>query len=162
MEWHYSKNGQQHGPVSEAELIAMVQNRSVAPTDLAWNKGMDGWKPIREITALTVQSVNVVPASGQASPYQAPASQPQSVSQSSANTPVPSYLWQSIIVTIFCCLPLGVVAIVYASKVDALSKAGDSAGASAASDSAKKWCWVSFGIGLAVNIILIIIGASEE
>jgi hypothetical protein len=157
MEWHYSKNGQQHGPVNEAELIAMVQNGSVAPTDLAWNKGMDGWKPIREITALTVQSVNVVPASGQASPYQASAS-----SQGAVNTPVPSYLWQSIVVTLFCCLPLGVVAIVYASKVDALSKAGDSAGASAASDSAKTWCWVSFGIGLVVNIILIIIGASEE
>ena len=56
MEWHYSKNGQQHGPVSEADLITMVQNGSVAPTDLAWNKGMDAWKPVSEIAEFKAQA----------------------------------------------------------------------------------------------------------
>lgn len=57
---------------------------------------------------------------------------------------VPNYLAHAILVTLFCCLPLGVVAIVYAAKVDGLVAAGDYAGAVAASESAKKWCWASF------------------
>jgi hypothetical protein len=76
MEWHYSKNGQQHGPVNEAELIAMVQNGSVAPTDLAWNKGMDGWKPVSEIAALNAQAASPAPSMTsppiQTAPSQAP------------------------------------------------------------------------------------------
>ena len=58
MDWHYSKNGQQHGPVSETDLITMVQTGSVAPTDLAWSKGMDGWKPVGEIAALNAQAAS--------------------------------------------------------------------------------------------------------
>lgn len=68
---------------------------------------------------------------------------------------VPSYLWQSIVVTLLCCLPAGIVAIVYASKVDSLLSGGDVAGAQAASGSAKTWCWVSLGLGLLFGLIFV-------
>ncbi|NER07984.1 MAG: CD225/dispanin family protein [Okeania sp. SIO3C4] len=31
---------------------------------------------------------------------------------------VPSYLTQAILITVFCCLPFGIVAIVYAAQVN--------------------------------------------
>ena len=71
--------------------------------------------------------------------------------------PVPNYLWQSIVVTILCCWPLGIPAIVYAAKVDGLSARGDIQGAMSASASAKRWCWIALGAwGVVVAIYLII------
>ena len=70
---------------------------------------------------------------------------------------VPSYLAQAIIVTLLCCLPFGIVAIVYAAQVSGKLAAGDYAGAVEASNKAKTWCWVSFGVGLAAIAIYAII-----
>jgi hypothetical protein len=77
---------------------------------------------------------------------------------------IPSYLWQSIVATVLCCMPFGVVAIVYAAKVDSLIAVGDYVGAQSASDSAKIWVFVSVGIGLLIyfpTLILWIIGLSH-
>ena len=72
---------------------------------------------------------------------------------------VPTYLVQAILVTLFCCLPAGVVAIVFAAQVNGKVEAGDIGGARAASRNAKTWTWVSFGVGLglAVAYILLIV-----
>jgi predicted RNA-binding Zn-ribbon protein involved in translation (DUF1610 family) len=77
---------------------------------------------------------------------------------------IPNYLVQAILVTLFCCLPFGIVAIVYAAQVNGRVQAGDIRGATSASDSAKMWCWVSFGIGLAwiVLYVLFIIGTAAR
>ncbi len=56
------------------------------------------------------------------------------------NSPVvPNNLVWAILTTFFCCLPLGIVSIVFASKVDGLRAAGDIAGAWEASRKAKTW-----------------------
>ena len=56
------------------------------------------------------------------------------------NSPVvPNNLVWAILTTLFCCLPLGLVSIVFASKVDGLRAAGDIAGAWEASRKAKTW-----------------------
>ncbi len=68
---------------------------------------------------------------------------------------VPNYLVQAILCTIFCCLPFGIVAIVYAAQVNGKVTAGDMAGAQASSKSAKTWCWVAFGVGLAGIILYV-------
>ncbi len=70
---------------------------------------------------------------------------------------IPNYLVQAILVTIFCCLPVGVVSIVYAAQVNGKAAAGDIEGARRDSKSAKTWAWVSFGLGLAaIGIYLLI------
>ncbi len=69
---------------------------------------------------------------------------------------IPNYLVQAILVTVFCCLPFGIVAIVYAAQVNGKIQAGDYAGAGAASRSAKTWCWTSFGCGLAFGLFYIL------
>jgi hypothetical protein len=78
---------------------------------------------------------------------------------------VPNYLVFAILATILCCLPAGIPAIVYAAQVNGKLQAGDIAGAQAASNNAKMWCWISAGAGLAVAaiwVILLAIGAMSN
>ena len=76
----------------------------------------------------------------------------QVAGQPSAPLRVPNYLAQAILVTLFCCLPFGIVSIVYAAQVNGKLQAGDIQGALDSSNKAKTWCWVSFGVGLVVSI----------
>jgi hypothetical protein len=76
-------------------------------------------------------------------------------------TTVPNYLVFAILATVFCCLPAGIPAIVFAAQVNSKLQVGDVAGAQAASNNAKMWCWISFGVGLAaigVWVLLVMIG----
>jgi hypothetical protein len=66
---------------------------------------------------------------------------------------IPNYLVFSILATVLCCLPAGIVAIVYAAQVNGKLQAGDIAGAQLASKNAKMWCWISFGVGLGVGLL---------
>lgn len=64
---------------------------------------------------------------------------------------IPNYLVQSVLVTLCCCLPFGIVAIVNAAKVNSLIAEGDYEAARQASDDAKKWSTIGFVIGLILN-----------
>jgi hypothetical protein len=66
---------------------------------------------------------------------------------------IPNYLVQSILCTIFCCLPFGIPAIVYAAQVNSKIASGDIYGAQEASRKAKMWSWISFGSGLVIGIL---------
>lgn len=71
---------------------------------------------------------------------------------------IPNYLVQAILVTIFCCLPFGIVSIVYAAQVNGKLAAGDVSGAMQASSSARTWAWVAFGVTLSlVGVYLIVL-----
>ena len=70
---------------------------------------------------------------------------------------VPNYLVQAILVTIFCCLPFGIVSIVYAAQVNGKIARGDIEGGMRSSEQAKLWAWVSFGIGIAIYAIFAIL-----
>jgi hypothetical protein len=70
---------------------------------------------------------------------------------------VPNYLPQAILTTLFCCLPFGIVAIVYAAQVNTKLQAGDYEGAMQSSKNAKIWCWASFGTGIAVFVLYILL-----
>ena len=66
---------------------------------------------------------------------------------------VPNYLVFAILSTVLCCLPAGIVAIVYAASVDGKALAGDIAGAQRASQNAKLWCMVSVGAALTIGVL---------
>ena len=68
-----------------------------------------------------------------------------------------SYLVWAILSLLFCCMPLGIVAVVYASKVDGLWISGNYQEAINAANSAKTWVWWSVGLGLAGYICYIIL-----
>ena len=75
---------------------------------------------------------------------------------------IPTYLVQAILVTLFCCLPFGIPAIVFAAQVSGKIASGDINGALHSSKQAKMWCWIGFGVGLVfmvgyvvINVLLI-------
>jgi DNA-directed RNA polymerase subunit RPC12/RpoP len=93
-------------------------------------------------------------------PYEAPATYGPAQKQPFAVPPlreVPNYLVQAILCTLFCCLPFGIVAIVFAAQVNGKLAAGDYQGAVSASGSARTWCWVSFWLGLIPIILWILV-----
>jgi hypothetical protein len=71
---------------------------------------------------------------------------------------IPNYLWPSIAVTLCCCAPLGIPAIVFASRVDAFKASGDIAAAQEASNKAKTWALASVGVAILVWIAIIVTG----
>jgi predicted secreted protein len=64
-----------------------------------------------------------------------------------------SHLVWSILVTLFCCLPFGIVAIVKSSQVNGLWAQGRYAEAQASADSARKWIIWGAVIGVVAGII---------
>ncbi len=157
MKWYYSKNNTQLGPVEESELQAKLATGEVTPADLVWREGMGDWLPAGNVPELARPAATSLdrPAAGNPppSPYAPPANRdfaPVAVH----GVPIPTYLWQSIVVTILCCLPLGIPAIVYAARVESLRLRGDIAGAMAASSSAKMWCLIALIAGLVFNAIV--------
>ena len=67
-----------------------------------------------------------------------------------------TYLIFAIISTLLCCLPLGIVAIVYASKINSLQRNGDYAGAQNAAKKAKMFTIIGTVAALVVSIFYII------
>lgn len=74
-------------------------------------------------------------------------------------TPPPNYLVWGILTTIFCCLPFGIVSIIFAAQVNSKWMAGDHEGALIASRNAKIWAWVAGGIGLAAIAVSFLLAA---
>ena len=69
-EWYYSKDGQQHGPVSASVLKNLAKTGNLLPTDLIWKEGMAEWKPASNIKGL----FSAMPVSAAESPKASPAS----------------------------------------------------------------------------------------
>src|ERR1700704_139046 len=78
-------------------------------------------------------------------------------SSTGSTAEVQNYLIPAILATIFCCLPLGVASIIFATQVNSKLAAGDTAGAMEASQKAKKFMFITIGAGLAVWIICIVL-----
>ncbi|KAJ8049683.1 Proline-rich transmembrane protein 1 [Holothuria leucospilota] len=62
----------------------------------------------------------------------------------------PDYFCFSLLVTIFCCLPFGIVGLVKSSEVRTRAAMGDSHGALQSSLSTKKWAFAGLFTGLAI------------
>ena len=82
---------------------------------------------------------------------------PEQASAHGESPHVPNHLVWAILTTIFCCIPFGIVSIVYAAKVNDMVATGNIDGARQASKKAKTWAWVAFGTGLIVYVLLILI-----
>src|SRR5918998_4135662 len=70
---------------------------------------------------------------------------------------VPNYLAQAILTTLFCCLPFGIVSIVYAAQVNGKWAAGDAQGARDSADKARKWAIWSAVAGLVIGVLYAIL-----
>ena len=68
------------------------------------------------------------------------------------------YLILAIISTICCCPPFGIVAIVFAAKINSATYAGNHAEARRAARNAKIWIIVAFVVGLLVELFSMAFG----
>jgi hypothetical protein len=164
MQWYYSKNGTQLGPVEESELRAKLGSGEISAADLVWKDGMPDWLAASRVAELNVavSPPTAAPLGGMTqSPYSPPQSLPVQTfpqTQIYQGPNIPTNLWQSIVVTLMCCLPFGIVAIVYAAKVDGLKARGDIAGAMSAAASSRTWCNVSVLVWVGFLILSLAMG----
>ena len=75
---------------------------------------------------------------------------------SGAPASVPNYLVPAII-SLFCCLPLGIVGVIFAAQVNGKVAAGDTAGALDSSKKAKMFSFIAIGLGLAGIVCYILL-----
>ena len=70
--------------------------------------------------------------------------------------PPRNWLAESILVTIFCCLPFGIVGIINAANVNSRWAVGDYEGAQRASEEAGKWTKIGFYVSIALFVAYIL------
>ncbi len=141
------KNDEQYGPFTVNQINESIAKGEFSLEDLGWYEGLDEWKPLRNIEGIIDAAVIASNVSSSSNNINASSEQ------------VPSNLVWGILSTLCCCLPLGIVSIVYASKVEGYVFAGDIETAKENSKKAAMWAWISFGVSIAGGIIWFIIGA---
>ena len=67
-----------------------------------------------------------------------------------------NWLAESILVTLLCCLPFGIVGIVNAASVSSKFASGDYEGSLRASQEAAKWTKIGFWVGIGVVALYIL------
>ncbi len=72
------------------------------------------------------------------------------------SSPPKTWLIESILVAVFCCLPFGIVGIVNASRVESRFYAGNPMGAVRASKEAKRFTMIAFFTGLVIGMASLI------
>src|SRR6267142_3155414 len=79
-----------------------------------------------------------------------------------ASPPVANSLVLAIIASVlslmFCCLPHGVVSLIFATQVNKKAEAGDIQGATNAAKQAKMWAWISIIVSALWFVIALVFG----
>ena len=82
MQWYYSKNNTQLGPVPQDELMQKVASGEILASDLVWKEGMRDWQAAGEIPGLKALTTQPVTVSEPVSPsVQNPVEQPPVLAQ---------------------------------------------------------------------------------
>lgn len=153
--YFYSDGTNNFGPFTLEEL----KEKNITRETKVWFQELGEWKPAGTVPELT-EIFKLVPP-----PITKTSSNFNNMDNTNNQKPPKTWLVESILVTLFCCLPFGIAGIVNASKVESRFYAGDIEGANRYSADAKKWTTISFWIGLAVGVIYliaVIAGAASE
>ncbi len=182
-QYYYVKDGQRLGPIVPEQFAAS----GVTGETLVWTQGMTDWKAASTIPELAAYlSMAPVPPPYEPEPQPQVQPQPQPQPQSygygqggynqggynqggyggqmygaagqPSYTPPPgnNMVW-AILTTLFCCLPFGIVSIVYASKVDNLWAMGNHQAALDAKRKSKNWAIAAAVSALVVTILYVIL-----
>jgi|SRR5579871_3124441 len=140
-------DGKEYGPVSAEQLRQWMTEGRVNAQTRAQAEGSTTWQPLGEFPEFAVPpTTGAVPPSATPPPPPAPGQPRPQIS---------NYLVPAILSTICCCLPFGVVAIIFAAQVNTKLQAGDIPGAMEASKKAKMWCWLSLVFGIIAQLLLV-------
>lgn len=139
------RDGQQQGPYTLPQLQLM----SLTPDTPVWYQGLADWVPASQapVTAPLFNGTAQVPSTPGMSRPAMPAT-PQISDKPS------TYLGWAIAACILCCVPFGIVAIIYASQVNEKWLRGDYEGARRASSNAQLWIILSIVLGVICSIAI--------
>lgn len=163
--WYFMKEETQHGPILEAEIRRMALDGSLKREDLVWSEGMDSWLPASEVGLFEFPASPPAPPSPPPPPQYVAPSQPYSPPPPSFGTigaDIPNYLPWAIASTLLCCIPFGIVSIVFAFKANSAKAVGDLAAARNAANQAKIWLIVSVVGGLLVTMFVFLVTIAEN
>src|SRR6185503_13035455 len=139
-----AKGGQQHGPISAQALVELAAMGQLYPDELVWKEGLANWVRADQVQDLLgpaapgrayAASDPEISAAAAAAPARAPV-QPQQYAPVApiayyshqvpplGAAPPPNYLTQAIVVTLCCCVPFGIPAIVFAAQVNSKFQQG--------------------------------------
>lgn len=167
MQYWINHNGVQSGPVELDDLKKMGLTSSA----YVWYEGLSDWVKITEVadlkdyydlpaetaetmTADDVQAEPTTMATPPPIPVQEPVQaaeqqpqQPQQMPAAPEPCPPTNMVW-AIISTVLCCLPMGIVAIVFATQVTNKYRQGDIEGAKRASETTAWLCIAAIVLGI--------------
>jgi hypothetical protein len=148
-------DGNDYGPVTSEQIIQWLRENRINGQSLVQVDGSTEWEALSSFPEFTPHLTASPPA-----PPPVPMASLAPVLTGISRPDVPTYLVPAILCTLFCCLPFGVPAIVYAAQVSSKQGTGDIAGAQIASKNARTWCWVAFGVGVVLIIVLMVMMAA--
>ncbi len=140
-QYYYTDGKERFGPFSMEEL----KDKNITESTFVWKEGLPDWVParnLRDLESLFPQGDAPIAQSSAASP-----------ARTAFMTPPKNWLIESVLVTIFCCLPLGIVGIILSTMVDSMWKEGHKEAAERLSAEAGRWVKV----GIIAGVLMIII-----
>jgi len=144
-------DGKEYGPVTAEQIKQWIRDNRLNGQSMAQAADSPDWKPLSSFAEFSGELAAVPPA--------IPA-MPAPIAAPKPRAEIPTYLIPAILCTLFCCLPFGIPAIVYASQVSSKQSAGDIAGAQVASKNARTWCWVAVGVGVISNVVAALVATA--
>lgn len=145
-EYYIYINNVKEGPYKLEEL----SSKPLAPDVLVWSEGFADWKKAKDVPELT-EILSKIPPEPKVTP----------------NQPMPkTWFLESLLVTIFCCLPFGIMGIMESNNVESMYRSGRYELAVYYSEKAKKWAlWgffsmlVIWGLSLAVGLVMVAVAS---
>ena len=139
MKYYIANNGHHEGPFEISEL----RSKGITTETLVWNESMPQWVPAGSVAELAV--LFAAPQPHVNAPYSVGSN--YGMTQQAPMMPNTWFI-PSLLITILCCMPLGLVGLAYSLKVEPRYFAGEYLMAEDAASKAKIWSIVGLCLGL--------------
>jgi hypothetical protein len=145
--YYFTDGKERFGPFTIEEL----KDKNIKPETLVWKEGLVDWVSARNLSDLQVlfevapveEALQITPAAGL-----------------SYEPPPKSWLIESVLVTLFCCMPLGIVGIILSMIVESLWKDGHRDAAKRVNAEAARWVKWGFILGMIIIFLYILFVSS--
>ena len=145
MEYYIVKDNRSQGPLS----LEYLKENGLLPETRVWREGLDGWTAAKNVPELAEAIRNAAPP---------PVGPPDGTERAAQQKPPMPKTWlaESIIVTLLCCLPFGIVALIYSTQVESNYIMGNYDMAQMKSSQAKNMILWGIGCGAACVILYVV------
>ncbi|MEY3142073.1 MAG: hypothetical protein RLY21_566 [Planctomycetota bacterium] len=147
--WLSNGDGQSYGPYTIEELRGFAAEGRVTNMTQLCQEGTQDW-----VSATTMLGVGL----GGTPPIAPSGVPPIGVSSGASAYWQPVSIVGPILAILFCCLPAGIVSLVYATTANTKAAGGDMAGAEAAKKSSALWLRLAVIPTIVILIVYIVIG----